>query len=81
MLSARPATVGTSNRRRSGISTWKASRIRDASLSCQKRMAAEVEEIVVDTYQFNVEELGPDLRQQLFCRSAGRYERLVQFGS
>ena len=32
-------------------------------LGCQKRMAAEVEEIVVDTYPFDVEDLSPDLRQ------------------
>src|SRR5208282_5244590 len=31
MLSARPATVGTSNKRRNGMSTWKASRIRETA--------------------------------------------------
>ena len=32
-------------------------------LGCQQRMAAEGEEVVVDANQFDVEELGPDLRQ------------------
>ena len=47
-------------------------------LGRQQRVAAEVEEIVVDTDTFDVEQLGPEFRQKLFRRRAGRCECLFQ---
>ncbi len=47
ILSASAATVGASNRARSGSSTPRASRMRETSLGGQQRVPAQVEEVVV----------------------------------
>ncbi len=75
MRAASPAIVGCSKRLLSGSSTPSASRTRETTCVAMQRVAAELEEVVVDADAIEVEERAPDAGQRVLGRRPGRLAR------
>ena len=75
-----PATVGDSKSARRGISTPNASRRRRDNLGRQERVAAEVEEAVLDADALQSQHRLPDCRHHFLDRPAGSDEEGIPRG-